>query len=690
MKTFTELVTEIKKGFDKEDNSVLANLEDNIELTSTAALPHAVGTYLVYNKVIYRVTAPIAAGDTLTPGTNITVASDIMAMIATKQDKLTFDNVPTENSNNPVKSGGVFTDEQNIYKVMGSNGAKNLIPNSMKDYSGNGITITVNDDGTFNIDGTVTADMTLESNNAICNGLSIKKGNYKFVTSFTGTKPTGFTRIYYRIGTGSSHSTSWDADTEITITENTTLNVWLYFPIDNSFTFDNQTFSIMLVSTSDTDSTYQPYAKTNRQLTEDVKEIQNQLGVDESNPSILGLQIDFQNKTYTRLAAAAGLSAGSDFDSFPEFGGRKRCNVADDGTVNAYYGASGYSETGSNGQVMVEQPAFYYRVKPLELEKNTTTGIGYHLRKANYYVSHIPYPGFKLHPAFYDKDGNAVSKIYIGAYEACLYDVSGSAYNTTDAQTMDNTADKLSSIANAKPASGLTQDFTRVKAEQMAQNRGTIWHGQTAKTVSVTQLLAMIEYGTPDIQRQIGMGVVSKTDDGSTNMANNTGATSSLGNASGRESGTDGLTSVSYRGEENAWGNLWKFVYGINIWGNGSMGGGEPYICKDFNFAESKNSDNYGGAGFTVTNAGGYISAFGYGKEEYDWLMMCSEASGNDALPVGDYAWLTANLNGYRIARFGATWDSGLKAGLFYWAVSDGVGRRGRDVGARLVCVPTE
>ena len=203
MKTFTELVTEIKKGFDKEDNSVLANLEDNIELTSTAVLPHAVGTYLVYNKAIYRVTAAIATGDTLTPGTNITVASDIMAMIAAKQDILTFDNTPTESSNNPVKSGGVFTDEQNIYKVMGSNGAKNLIPNSMKDYSGNGITITVNDDGTFNIDGTVTADMILESNNAICKNLPIKKGNYKFVASFTGTMPTSSTRIYYRIGTGS-------------------------------------------------------------------------------------------------------------------------------------------------------------------------------------------------------------------------------------------------------------------------------------------------------------------------------------------------------------------------------------------------------------------------------------------------------------------------------------------------------
>ena len=30
----------------------------------------------------------------------------------------------------------------------------------------------------------------------------------------------------------------------------------------------------------------------------------------------------------------------------------------------------GYIEDGSNGQVMVEQPKFYYKVVPLKMEKN--------------------------------------------------------------------------------------------------------------------------------------------------------------------------------------------------------------------------------------------------------------------------------------------------------------------------------
>ena len=78
------------------------------------------------------------------------------------------------------------------------------------------------------------------------------------------------------------------------------------------------------------------------------------------------------------------------------------------------------------------------------------------------------------------------------------------------------------------------------------------------------------------------------------------------------------------------------------------MGGGQPYICSDFSFAESKNSGNYEPAGFTVTNANGYISAMGY-STKYDWLFMASECLGNSSLPVGDYTYITENLNGYRI-----------------------------------------
>ena len=112
------------------------------------------------------------------------------------------------------------------------------------------------------------------------------------------------------------------------------------------------------------------------------------------------------------------------------------------------------------------------------------------------------------------------------------------------------------------------------------------------------------------------------------------------------------------------------------------------YICSDFNYAEEKNTDNYEGAGFTVTKANGYISAMGY-STKYDWLFMASECLGNSSLPVGDYTYITENLNGYRIARLGGAWNDGSSAGGFSWDLADGVGYRDRDVGGRLVYVPT-
>lgn len=436
-----------------------------------------------------------------------------------------------------------------------------------------------------------------------------------------------------------------------------------------------------------------------------VTDIRAYLGMIETE-DVLGITMDYKNKTCTRIAGAKNLTAGADFDKFSMYGGRKRCNVSDGGTINAYYGDEGYTEDGSNGQVMVYQPKFYYLVCPLEYDRQET-GYGYHLRKANYYVSSKPRAGFRLHPAFYDENGNQVDYILMGAFEGSIYDTSAQAYLLQDEQVADFTAstgDKFSSIAGARPATGISQNLTRPNIEQLSKNRGAGWHLENAKITSMNQLLMMIEYGQMELQKPIGQGIVTLPwatgSDTTSSYAGVTGSTSALGNGTGRAERTttyeggipkeytvDGKTSVTYRGLENPWGNIWKLVYGVNIWGNGKMDGGQPYICKDFNYSESKNTDNYIGAGFTVTNKGGYISAMAY-SPTCDWLFMASECLGNSSLPVGDYNWVTENLNGYRIARLGGHWDSGGSAGAFGWRLADGVGYRSRIIGGRLVYVP--
>ena len=416
--------------------------------------------------------------------------------------------------------------------------------------------------------------------------------------------------------------------------------------------------------------------------------------------NVIGVQVDYDNGTVTRLAGAVGLEKGTDFDKFNMLGGRKRCNVANDGTIKAYYGQSGFKEDGSNGQIMVYQPKFYYLVVPITYEPIDNEVGGYHLKVANYYVSDTPRPGFKVHPAFINEDGLEVDYILIGAYEASIYDTSASAYLKQDEQVADFDKDLLCSISNVKPCSGLTQNLTSANVEKLAKNRGKGWHSTSIKDVSMEQLLMIIELGTMNTQNGIGKGVISITDNTLYNCAVHTGSTSSLGNATGRATTSigykgadrteytgDSQTSISFRGVENFWGNIWKLIEGLRFWGNTHMLSGQPYVCKDFNYTENKHSDNYESVGFTLPNSNGYIKAMGY-SHNYDWLFIPSKVGGDSSKPVGDYVYVTSNLNHYRVPLLGGYWYGGSLAGGFYLACYGSTGYRFRSIGGRLVYIP--
>lgn len=442
------------------------------------------------------------------------------------------------------------------------------------------------------------------------------------------------------------------------------------------------------------------------------KEVDNLKGyVGLEDDSVFGVEADFANRTFTRLAGAAGRNAGSGFDDLEPWGGRYRCNLTDEGVEVAKYGDPGYSETGKLTQAitlgeddsavtypvgtivqtMVKQPRFYYKVVPLKMDK-ISGGKGYHLRKARYFISMSPRPGFKIHPAFM-VNGVEQDYIYVSAYEGTLYDVSASAYILDDAQVADftkTTGDKLCSIANAKPISGLTQNLTRRNCGVLAENRGSGWTQAFAATIAMTQLLFLVEYASFNTQTCIGNGNVNKTDDGATNMSEITGATTNLGNASGAVTNAGGYQIVTYRGEENFWGNIWGWVDGINVYANKDAYNNNVYIA-DHAFAESKGDEHYKDAGFVTPGASGYVNAFGY-SEEFDWLFITSEVNNgaSSSVPVGDYYWANCSSDGWRVAMLGAHWNDGATAGGFGWYVSDAPSGRSRNVGGRLAYVPKQ
>lgn len=483
-------------------------------------------------------------------------------------------------------------------------------------------------------------------------------------------------------------------------------NVGAYMPPYNGITVSGAYLKLVTTvsNASNVSMTVDPAAVATvgdiNALQAEITDIQSYIGYTDAD--IYGVEVDFKNKKFTRLAGAVGKTPGDAFNGVKAFGGRKRCNVTDEGKVVAYFGDAGYSETGvltsaitkgegdnirtyaakTKVQVMVEQPKFYYKVVPLELEK-IQGGKGFHMRKARYYVSDTMKAGFKLHPAFI-KDGKEKNFIYLSAYEGCTYDTSASAYKLNDAQDVDWTDDVLASIANAKPTSGLTQNgATRNGFRTIAAKRGLGWSQETVQAATATELLFLIEYASFDMQSKIGAGVTTKTDDGATSMTEITGATTTLGNKSGQVINTNGYSVVAYRGEENPFGNIWKWIDGINVYNKNE---GSVYIA-DHGFKDDTNAAPYSDAGITICGSNGYVSAFAY-NEDFDWLFIASEVLGNSSLPVGDYFWQNKAYNGYTVATLGGSWYYGSSAGGFSWLVSNASGIRGRNVGGRLLYVP--
>lgn len=429
-------------------------------------------------------------------------------------------------------------------------------------------------------------------------------------------------------------------------------------------------------------------------LTAEVADLKGFVGL--TDPDIYGVEVDWKNNKFTRLNASIGKTGGVDHDGIAPWN-RRRCIMTDAGEVIAYYGDAGYTETGkltqaitigsktwqvgTNVQVMVEQNQFFYRMVPLEMEP-VADGLGFKVRKARYYISATPKAGFKLFPAFI-RNGVEKKKIYEGAYKAGL--VNGSdIYISDDSDRVDEWNNwRFGSVANIKPASGLVNALTRANSRKVASKRGTGFQQADILTSTMTIWLFLVEYATLDAQTVIGKGRCDITDDGATNMSCHTGGTSTIGNGTGRATGVDGEVSISYRGKEDPFGNIWEFVDGINIEAKGK----NVAYWADHGFADDTAAAPYQSTGFTITKQNGYISAFGW-SEECDFLFLPAEATGDSAKPVGDYTWVNPDYNGWLVARLGGDWSDGLGCGLCCWALRDASSDRSRYIGSRLVYIP--
>lgn len=395
----------------------------------------------------------------------------------------------------------------------------------------------------------------------------------------------------------------------------------------------------------------------------------------------VGLDIDYPNKIYSRIQEATNLSMGPDFDNYPMYGGRMRCNVSDDGTINAFYGDNNYADDGSNGQVMVYQPKFYYQRTPVVVDNINNGAI---IRRESIIVSATKQPGFKLHPIFKGVNGEELDYVLLPAYDGSLVN------------------DKLASVSGKKPLSNITV----TQAESYAAARGTGWHITNMAAEAAQQMLEIVEFGTLNGQEALEEGISSIPNVvTNVNCSSLTGSTATKGNTTGhattttneikgvtKEYTTAGQRAITYRGVENPWGNLWRLIGGTNISGNGREQGGGVYICSDFNYTPSTNGSNYHFIGFYLPTDSSWISAFGMGDPAYDWVFMPAECSnGTSSGPVGDSLWVTSGLNGQNVIAIGGTYSFKDNDGPFYYACDRPTDNHAyNNFGANLMFIPTK
>ena len=382
-----------------------------------------------------------------------------------------------------------------------------------------------------------------------------------------------------------------------------------------------------------------------------------QIGANTDNRFVTTAPLPFATREVNFQTKASSIVDGAiaNVTTYTKMG---RCNVADDGTILAWYGDSNYAEDGSNGQVMVYVPKFYYKTTPITLD-------GAKIRKGRWSVSDIKIDNtWKLHPAFIGRSGNEIDYFLYSAFDGFGEDANGNysaAYNTTSY--------KLASVGGntTKPC----EKITRATLRTMAANRGTGWYNVGIKQIMAIMMLFAVEYGVNG-QAAVGNGSVNGY-----NTAHNTGIT--VGNTTVGDKTSMDLP-MAYRGIEDLWGSISLLIDGI------TNNDAEIYICPDFNFVENTQAmQTYTKVtGFVMPRDGWrYVYAFGY-DSTFDWLFIHTETTSNENnTAVGDMVNSGAGTRTCALDGIGRT-----GAGPFAFYFVEQPTNLNSGIGGRLMYVP--
>ena len=470
-----------------------------------------------------------------------------------------------------------------------------------------------------------------------------------------------------------------------------------------------------------------------------------------------GVAWDEAADTYARTGSTAGQATGVTLaDAFLPIQRRmRRCILTDAGVVAYYLSATDSTKKedgvtasvldGTDGQVMVEIPKFWFR--------HTYVGTTH-----TWEVSAVPLAGFSVYPAFLSGT-TEYDYIYRSAYEANLYDVSATLYNgqcyqtavsavfataddsitiatrtgwatnltvgqklvisgtvsnngtftvatiksataiTTTENLTDETAaatviqaqtdvtattgDKLSSVSGVLPITGGSANGTRAHFRTWAANRGAGWSQMLWDVHSAIQLLYLTEYADWYSQDVLGYGIAAVGDWAAYNDYNpiaKTGNSNVVGNTTGCTA-TSAITTgagakdvyLSYRGIENPFGHVWKWVDGINTNNNRS------YVCNVLANLADDTAANYTDIGVNNINESGYQGTL---LDIDRGFLPKALTDGSSTAKITDYYYQAA---GWRVTVSGGDANYGAIVGVACLILNNASGYVDRNIGGALV-----
>ena len=359
----------------------------------------------------------------------------------------------------------------------------------------------------------------------------------------------------------------------------------------------------------------------------------------------------------------------------------RRCVLRDNGEVAYYLGENDSTKKesgapakldGTDGQVMVEIPAFYVK---FETEGN----------KRRCLMSLYALPGFVKW-----------ERCFVSAYEATIQrstsKLSSVVNSTADYRGGDNDASKDDKFTSqlGRPAT----NFNKKNARTYARNRGSVnWNCNTYNVQKALFWLFVVEYCNFNSQdafnaslddngyRQGGLGK------GITDLGNwdkfgyyppvPCGITNSLGNKSGYVEyvcvkSDDGslapqtLQAISYRGVENPFGHCWAITDGAKCLIQSDAGGGhsEFYVCNDKEKWSSDGVANYEFRG-VLPRKDGYVKELVLG--EFGEIMPLNIGAGSTTY-ICDYFYTNIPRSGVseRVLLFGGIANNATYAGFVF------------------------